>query len=54
MKYSIICDYALSPDSNISMVDIEDKLAKLKETMDEYRIEYEENTELVEILKLFC
>ena len=45
-----------NPDSNISKVDIEDKLTKLKETMDECidRIEYEENTELVEIIKLFC
>jgi hypothetical protein len=45
-----------NPDSNISKVDIEDKLTMLKETMDECidRIEYEENTELVEIIKLFC
>lgn len=45
-----------NPDSNISKVDIEDKLTKLKETMDECieRIENEENTELVEIIKLFC
>jgi hypothetical protein len=37
-------------------VDIEDKLTKLKETIDECidRIENEENTELVEIIKLFC
>jgi hypothetical protein len=45
-----------NPDSNISKVDIEDKLTKLKETMDECidRIENEENTDLVEIIKLFC
>ena len=45
-----------NPDNNVSNVDIEDKLTKLKETMDECidRIEYEENTELVEIIKLFC
>jgi hypothetical protein len=45
-----------NPDNNVSKVDIEDKLTKLKETMDECidRIEYEENTELVEIIKLFC
>ena len=45
-----------NPDSNISKVDIDDKLTKLKETMDECieRIEYGENTELVEIIKLFC
>lgn len=45
-----------NPDSNISKVDIEDKLTKLKETMDKCidLIEHEENTELVEIIKLFC
>lgn len=45
-----------NPDNNVSKVDIEDKLTKLKETMDECidRIEHEENTELVEIIKLFC
>jgi len=45
-----------NPDNNVSKVDIEDKLTKLKETMDECiaRIEDEENTELVEIIKLFC
>jgi protein-arginine kinase activator protein McsA len=45
-----------NPDNNVSKVDIEDKLAKLKETIDKCidRIEYEENTELVEIIKLFC
>ena len=45
-----------NPDNNVSKVDIEDKLTMLKETMDECidRIEYEENTELVEIIKLFC
>lgn len=45
-----------NPDNNVSKVDIEDKLTKLKETMDDCieRIEDEENTELVEIIKLFC
>ena len=45
-----------NPDNNLSKVDIEDKLTKLKETMDDCidRIEHEENTELVEIIKLFC
>ena len=40
----------------MSKVDIEDKLTKLKETLDDciQLIEYEENTELVEIIKLFC
>jgi len=45
-----------NPDSNISKIDIVDKLDKLIETMEEciFRIEREENTELVEIIKLFC
>jgi len=45
-----------NPDSNVSKIDIEDKLNKLVETMEEciYRIEQEENTELVEIIKLYC
>ena len=45
-----------NPDTNVSKVDIDDKLTKLKETMDECinNIEDEENTELVEIIKLFC
>ena len=45
-----------NPDNNVSKVDIEDKLTKLKETMDVCidRIEHEENTDLVEIIKLFC
>jgi hypothetical protein len=44
-----------NPDNNVSKVDIEDKLAKLKETIYECinRIENEDNTELVEIIKLF-
>jgi hypothetical protein len=43
-------------DINVLFFYIEDKLAKLKDTMYEciYRIEHEENTELVEIIKLFC
>ncbi len=45
-----------NPDSNVSKIDIEDKLNKLVETMEEciYRIEQEENTELVEIIRLYC
>ena len=45
-----------NPDSNVSKVDIEDKLDKLIETMKECieRIENEENKELVEIIKLYC
>ena len=45
-----------NPDSNVSKIDIEDKLNNLVETMEEciYRIEQEENTELVEIIKLYC
>ena len=45
-----------NPDTNISKTDIDDKLTKLIETM-EYsidRIEREENTDLVEIIKLYC
>ena len=45
-----------NPDANISKIDIDDKLKKLIETMEEciYRIEQEKNTELLEIIKLFC
>jgi hypothetical protein len=45
-----------NPDDNISKIDIEDKLDKLIETMNNciYRIENNENTELVEIIKLYC
>jgi hypothetical protein len=45
-----------NPDTNVSKVDIQDKLSKLIESMDEciYRIEKEENTNLVEIIKLYC
>jgi len=45
-----------NPDDNISKVDIDDKLNKLIETMDECidRIKNNENTELVEIIKLYC
>ena len=44
-----------NPDSNVSKVDIEDKLDTLIETMKECieRIENEENKELVEIIKLY-
>jgi hypothetical protein len=45
-----------NPDDNFSKVDIDDKLDKLIETMNEciLRIENNENTELVEIIKLYC
>ena len=45
-----------NPDSNVSKMDIKDKFAKLLETIKESitRIEQEENTELVEIIRLFC
>ena len=45
-----------NPDDNFSKVDIDDKLNKLIKTMDECidRIEREENTELLEIIKLYC
>ena len=45
-----------NPDSNVSKTDIDDKLDKLIDTMEQCigRIEQEENTELVEIIKLYC
>jgi hypothetical protein len=45
-----------NPDNNISKVDIDDKLDKLIETMNDCisKIENNENTELVEIIKLYC
>ena len=45
-----------NPDTNISKIDIDNKLDKLIEIMKEciYRIERNENTELVEIIKLYC
>ena len=45
-----------NPDSNVSKTDIEDKLDTLVQTMEEciVRIDREENTELVEIIKLYC
>jgi hypothetical protein len=45
-----------NPDDNVSKMDIEDKLNVLIETIDKCisRIETGENTELVEIIKLFC
>jgi hypothetical protein len=45
-----------NPDTNVSKMDIEDKLDVLIEKMNECidRIETGENTELVEIIKLFC
>ena len=44
-----------NPDTNVSKIDISDKLDKLIETMNECitRIEQEENRELVEIIKLY-
>ena len=45
-----------NPDSNVSKIDIADKLDKLVETMEEciYRIEQDKNSELVEIISLYC
>ena len=45
-----------NPDDNISKTDIDDKIDKLIETMNECisRIENNETTELVEIIKLYC
>ena len=45
-----------NPDDNISKVDIDDKLDKLIEIMNDCisRIENNENPELVEIIKLYC
>jgi hypothetical protein len=45
-----------NPDDNFSKVDIDDKLDKLIETMNDciLRVEREENTELLEIIKLYC
>jgi hypothetical protein len=44
-----------NPDTNVSKIDISDKLDKLVEVMETSieRIENDENTELVEIIKLF-
>jgi len=45
-----------NPDTNVSKVDISDKLDELIKTMQNSidRIEREENTELVEIIRLYC
>jgi len=45
-----------NPDTNVSKTDIEDKLDNFIGTMKEntVRIQREENTELVEIIKLYC
>ena len=45
-----------NPDSNVSKIDIDDKLDKLIETINEciYKIKRDENKELVEIIKLYC
>jgi hypothetical protein len=45
-----------NPDNNISKTDIDDKLDKLIEIMEDciLRIENNENTELLEIIKLYC
>jgi hypothetical protein len=45
-----------NPDDNISKVDIDDKINKLIETMNDCisQIENNENTELVKIYKLYC
>ena len=43
-----------NPDATVSKINIQDKLDKLVETINEYiyRIEQEENMELVEIINL--
>ena len=45
-----------NPDDNVSKIDIQYKLNKLIETMKECieKIEREENTELIKIIKLYC
>jgi len=45
-----------NPDTNVSKIDIQDKLDKLVETINKniYRIEQNENIELIEIIKLYC
>ena len=45
-----------NPDTNVSKIDIADKLDRLVETMNKCigRIEREENTDLVEIVNLYC
>jgi hypothetical protein len=45
-----------NPDTNVSKIDIQDKLDKLVETINDciVRIENEENIELIEIIKLYC
>ena len=45
-----------NPDTNVSKTDIQDKLDKLIETINEciYKIKRDENKELVEIIKLYC
>lgn len=45
-----------NPDSNMDKTELDDKLDKLIETMEEciHRIEREENTDLLEIIKLYC
>ena len=45
-----------NPDDNFSKINIDDKLDKLIETINKciLRIEQEENTEVVEIYKLYC
>ena len=45
-----------NPDPNVSKINIQDKLDKLVETINEYIyiIEQEENIELIKIIKLYC
>jgi len=45
-----------NPDTNVSKIDIQDKLDKLVETMTDciFQIENEENVELVKIINLYC
>ena len=45
-----------NPDDNVSKTEIQYKLNNLVKTINEciYRIEQEENIELIEIIKLYC
>ena len=45
-----------NPDTNVSKIDIADKLVKLIKTIKKciYKIENEENIDLIEIIKLYC
>jgi DNA-binding protein YbaB len=45
-----------NPDTNVSKIDIQDKLVKLIETIEDciYTIEQDNNVELIKIIKLYC